>query len=621
MASFSPGAKAFSYLRVSSTGQTRGDGLRRQVERSRKYAADHGLELDESSEFEDRGRSAFKGAHVSEGGAFGAFLSRVEGGDIPRGSVLLVESLDRLSRQNVHIALGQLQSVIENGIVVVTLNDEREFYNLADIGQLMPSIMSMFLAHEESRKKQDRLSKAWSQKRKNAATVKMTRVCPEWLQLTADRRSFTPVPDRVAVVRRIYEMSDAGLGVYRIVRILNQEKIAAFRTQRWAHSTVKKILGNQAVRGQLHLHRMVDGKRTPTGEIIEDYYPRIVDDALFYRVANGLAARRTNGGGRTGYKQANLFKGKLHCAKCGGKITRLNRGPPPKGGTYLACSLGYRQGVGCTGKNWRYSDFEMAVLRLGRLSIAAQLQISDDAIKALRDKIDVLVGRIGECSKRIEYLDAVAAKTALSDETIQQRADAEDSRKKLKSDLQQAELDYQAAQHATLTDAEVEETLAALCDMERPTTEAHRAKAARLIGEVVERIDIDLEGLASFFTDDWIERIDRDHHDVADATTIPLIEDDELEALIAPSDPASAAPSFAVTYFGGSGDLIQTYPNEPDALRLRIPLRPSDWRKINLTLYRASISSHGRMQVLAPDAVVNLRASPKPLPKLRLGGE
>lgn len=620
MVAFSPGAKAFSYLRVSSTAQAKGDGLRRQIERSRKYAADHGLYLDESSEMEDRGRSAFKANHIGEGSAFGSFLRRVEEGEIPSGSVLLVESLDRLSRQNVHIALTQLQSVIEKGIVVVTLNDERVFDNLNDIGQLMPSIMSMFLAHEESRKKQDRLSKVWNQKRKNARAVKMTRVCPEWLSLDADRKSFVPIPDRVAVVRRIFEMSDAGLGVYRIVRNLNQEGTAAFRTQRWAHSTVKKILANQAVRGHLHLHRMVEGKRTPTGEIIEDYYPRIVDDALFYRVAHGLASRRTNGGGRTGYKQANLFKGKLHCAKCGGKITRLNRGPPPKGGTYLACSMGYRQGVGCTPRNWRYSDFEMAVLRQGRLSIAAQLQVSDETVKALRDKIDVLAGKLNECSKRIEFLDAVALKTALSDETIQQRADAEADRLQLKADLHQAELGYEAAQHATLTDDEIERTLTALTDMENPATESHRAKAAQIVGELVERIDIDLEGLGAFLTDQWIERIDRDDDD-ATQTTIPMIEDDEFDALVAPHDVASAAPSFAVTYFGGSGDIVQTHPGEPDAIRVRLPLRPADWRNVDPKLYRASIKLGGKMRAIPPDAVLNLRISPKTLPKFQVGSE
>ena len=616
MAAFSAGAKAFSYLRVSSSFQTRGDGLRRQVERSRQYAVDHGLELDESSQLEDRGRSAFKGDHVSDG-AFGAFLSRVEAGDIPRGSVLLVESLDRLSRQNVPVAFGQLSRIIEKGIIVVTLNDERVFDNLDDIGQLMPSIMSMFLANEESRKKQDRLAKAWSQKRKNARTTKMTRVCPEWLELSTDRKAFMPIADHVRVVQRIFDMSDAGLGVYRIVRILNQEQIPAFRTQRWAHSTVKKVLGNHAVRGHLHLHSMVDGRRTPTGEVIEDYYPRIIDDALFYRVANGLASRRTSGGGRTGHKQANLFKGKLYCARCGGKITRLNRGPPPKGGTYLACSLGYRQGVGCTGKNWRYSDFEMAVLRHGRLSIAAQLQVSDEAVKAFRDKVDVLSGQLGECNKRIEYLDAVAMKTALSDETIEQRAVAEITRTQLKADLQQAELDYQAAQHATLTDAEVEETLTALRDMERSTTEAHRAKAAKLIGEIVERIDIDLEGLEAFIREDWIERIDRDDEGTA-RTTLPMIEDDELDALLSPADPASTAPAFAITYFGGSGDLIQTHPSEPDSLRLRLPLRPTDWRKVDPKLYRASVRLGGKMRVIAPDAVIDLRVFPKALPRLRI---
>ena len=40
--------RAFSYLRLSTDVQLKGDGLRRQLEASKKYAAEHGLDLVEA---------------------------------------------------------------------------------------------------------------------------------------------------------------------------------------------------------------------------------------------------------------------------------------------------------------------------------------------------------------------------------------------------------------------------------------------------------------------------------------------------------------------------------------------------------------------------------------------
>ena len=90
--------KAFSYSRFSSPEQRKGDSLRRQVEASRKFAQAHGLELDEG--LSDIGISAYRGANRYKG-ALARFLQLVREGKVPKGSFLLVESLDRLSREQV----------------------------------------------------------------------------------------------------------------------------------------------------------------------------------------------------------------------------------------------------------------------------------------------------------------------------------------------------------------------------------------------------------------------------------------------------------------------------------------------------------------------------------------
>ena len=92
--------RAYSYLRFSTTEQLKGDSLRRQTQAARAYADTHGLDLDEALTFRDLGVSAFKGKNVAEG-ALGAFLQAVDAGRVPPGSWLLVENLDRLSRDKV----------------------------------------------------------------------------------------------------------------------------------------------------------------------------------------------------------------------------------------------------------------------------------------------------------------------------------------------------------------------------------------------------------------------------------------------------------------------------------------------------------------------------------------
>ncbi|WP_415926795.1 recombinase family protein [Mesorhizobium salmacidum] len=99
---------AYSYIRMSTDIQLKGDSLRRQTERSKKYAQDHNLQLVEDLRLEDIGVSAFKGDNVSSG-ALGKFLDAVKAGRILKGSYLLVESFDRLSRQklNASVALAR----------------------------------------------------------------------------------------------------------------------------------------------------------------------------------------------------------------------------------------------------------------------------------------------------------------------------------------------------------------------------------------------------------------------------------------------------------------------------------------------------------------------------------
>lgn len=141
--------KCYSYIRWSSEKQEKGSSYNRQLAYAEKFAKEHDLEL---VEIIDSGISAFKGKNAEQG-ELGRFMDAVEEGLIPRDSWLIVENLDRLSRQSPRKANRLFTDIIELGITIVTAMDNR-VYDLETIDkhpfELITSIMLFSRAHEES---------------------------------------------------------------------------------------------------------------------------------------------------------------------------------------------------------------------------------------------------------------------------------------------------------------------------------------------------------------------------------------------------------------------------------------------------------------------------------------
>jgi DNA invertase Pin-like site-specific DNA recombinase len=96
--------KAYSYQRFSSIKQSAGDSIRRQTHDAQVFCKQFSLQL--VSTFKDEGVSGFKGRNFSNESALGHFLKLVENGTIEKGSVLVIENMDRLSRQSILPCLG-----------------------------------------------------------------------------------------------------------------------------------------------------------------------------------------------------------------------------------------------------------------------------------------------------------------------------------------------------------------------------------------------------------------------------------------------------------------------------------------------------------------------------------
>ena len=405
--------KAYSYLRISTDQQRVGDGIRRQMEASKAYAKQHDYELVET--MSDIGMSAFKGKNVKEG-ALGVFIAAIDVGNIDTGSVLLVESLDRLSRDNVLTAFAQFTSILEKGVGIVTLTDEQHYTAESvsqNVGQLFTSLGVMLRANEESVIKSKRISAAWARKREEIGNKKLTSNVPAWMSLSDDRQEILVDNAKAAIVRKIFELSVGGMGLFSITRHLNDnsDKYPPISAAiKWNQSFVAKIINNPAVYGMFQPHSRSTGKSVAIGDPVSDYYPAIISKDTFNLAQARMKSRDIKGAGRKGETFTNLFSGLIKCATCGGTVTLRSKYSKGKGGyKYLRCNNSL-EGASCTAPAWRYDEFEASFIKFVRevkfvdvfsdndtgakkQNLEAQKATSTEQLAELERKFDTLIAQ------------------------------------------------------------------------------------------------------------------------------------------------------------------------------------------------------------------------------------
>lgn len=430
---------AYSYVRFSTPEQLKGDSLRRQLKLSEEYAREHNLTLDTSLKLRDLGLSAFHGHHI-EKGALGAFLRAVESGRVTPGSYLLVESIDRLSRAKVSVALQLFTGILNAGITIVTLLD-RQVYSREGVDKdwtsLLSSIVYMARAWEESETKRKRLLAAWQEKisEARAGGKKVTKTCPAWMTLSADRRSFILIPEKVAVIKRIFQLAREGMGTYVMERKFNLEGIPPIGTTRGWHKTyLLCILTNRAVIGEYQYFTGKGKNRKPSGEPIPDYFPRIVSEEDFYAVQKILTEKRPTATGRKGIGVPNLLTGLCKCGYCGATMSYIDKGRFDSQ-RFLVCASAKR-GLECRYTAWKYSEVERVVLNL-----ITDLQIEDlssnemisigQELMAAKGRLDQLIKAQSNLLTAIEQAPDVTVLVGRLREIEAQLVDTKEQERKL----------------------------------------------------------------------------------------------------------------------------------------------------------------------------------------------
>jgi DNA invertase Pin-like site-specific DNA recombinase len=346
---------AFSYQRVSDPKQTREGrtGLDRQADAFHGFCQRHGL-IPNADPVVDRGLSAFHGRHRSKG-ALGAFIAAAEDGQILPGSVLVVEDLDRFSRETASHAEELLLALFKQELALGIVRDDvvvdRAGYD-ADLGLRVMLLTRRDAAHDYSKKLSGRISDVWQRRQRDWIEShkpylgKGSR--PEWL--TDDGRSFVVIEEAVELVQRMFKLcAEENMGGTQIAEKLNAEGFKPARSDAYGPTRILRILHDRRVLGE---------KQWPDGTISPDYFPRIIDQTLWDACQKAIDQRHDNKGrhGR-GEVIGNLFQGGSYCA-CGRPLhlqTSRNRQGVP---TYSILRCAGRRSHTCPQPpgDWKYDE-------------------------------------------------------------------------------------------------------------------------------------------------------------------------------------------------------------------------------------------------------------------------
>lgn len=405
---------ALLYVRWSTKDQSKGDSERRQIDLAGFQCRQHNWTLTET--LIENGKSAYHGRNRAVGGKLHEIEERAARGELA-GKVLIVEAMDRLSRQEPLESVTLLNTLAKQGLTICE-SSTGTIYDSERIRDHWAHLLIAFArageAHDSSRLKAKRVSGAWRRTQETGKTKDGTddpRLCPAWMEVIDGK--FTPIEERAEIIRGMFERSAEGWGLRKIAGWANEQREAkGWPKGVWHIRTVTNMLHSRRVIGEYQAQTRTEDGRMNVAEPIK-LYPPIIPLELWHRTEASLLSRQGTGGPRQ--KCANVLSNLCRCQyrepgsniPCGSRmtLTRQKRGP-----AQIACSDFARAGACTCNANYRYDDILNGILdNLLELALPSSTSSTNTAdIALLKAELDRKRARLDELADElIEEKDEV----------------------------------------------------------------------------------------------------------------------------------------------------------------------------------------------------------------------
>jgi DNA invertase Pin-like site-specific DNA recombinase len=309
---------AISYVRFSSRKQAPGASVERQLDLTRDFCQRHKLLLDENRSILDPALSGFRGDNTAKGN-LATFIKAVKSGKIEKGTVLCVEALDRITRQEVTEAVHLLTELLLLGVQIGLVSDDKvlthEMVKNNPV-ELIVATTYLIRGHDESRMKSNRTGDAVKRMLEN---VKQGKPCnlggylPPWFKYNKETNRFIKDIEKAKIVKGVFDAYLSGKGTTAIVKGLVKDKVpkwneTAIRKAPWRAGGIRSMLQNKQVIGTLKLG----------GIEFPNYLQPIIDENDFNKVQLMLE-KNTTKHGKHDVNVNNLFNRHIFC-KCGSPL-------------------------------------------------------------------------------------------------------------------------------------------------------------------------------------------------------------------------------------------------------------------------------------------------------------
>ncbi|MCD1591788.1 recombinase family protein [Qipengyuania citrea] len=556
--------------------QGKGTSLKRQLESARDFIKQHSdwdypftdPLAQQERDFTDQGKSAYAGVHREAGGALYELERKATAGHFRNGAALVVENLDRLTRQGWEEALKILTTLTTNGMSVHTVHGGKKFnaFEKPDMGQVITVIVEAEADHRASDDKSKRVRKAWDAKieaMQNGDRKAFSKHLPAWLEIDPKTGESVANEHRAEIVREIYQRYVDGQGLPSIVRNINERGEESWargsrKGNGWNTAYLHKLLRNRAVLGEFapksRKHSEAAHHAVSKGIVIPDYYPQIVSTDLFNKAQATKKQRKAIGGKETS-RLRNLFAGLASCTECGSKmyyqleqrrgrkVSHKIKGTGEKR-TYTVrtdrssfrCNSN-RRAAGCANKTRiRYETLETTILDVLLTSAL------DNRDFAMPDRIAEIENAIAERERHITHLEAQAKNLVdnlaarFSEALANRLGDLEDEigaeREKneaLRSELSGAKGSASPEQHI----ARVREVRGSLQDEDEEVRYAARSKVSHALRNIIGSMQCYPDKRVYVHTDLFSIRINADgSHDVLDVVEQAKAHREQLPAQV-----------------------------------------------------------------------------------------